>query len=887
MGAGCSAKRKPSKKSITSADCSGKRLSVKFGPQLRKFEKNPLERPSCEYSDAQFARVDEKSKSRQDIEFIKIALSKHIVFTNLTEDQLNSVIVHMKYYRLEANEVVFQQGSMGSIFFVVAHGKLEVLIDGNKVNALKPQDTFGDYALMHDTPRTATVRTTESTSLWGLDRKTFRTTLDQLNAQEYAENRKLLKTIPVFKILSNTQMESLINTVKVSMYACSQVVVNEGEFGDLLFIIKQGTVVCSISGENLRTLEKGEYFGEKALLENNNRRTATITAAENVKCLTIGRDDLTHLLGTSLQLIVHKNSQRIALDKNELLKVFTKTQYERLINRTEVKEIPQSVRVIEASTKKSEALVMILKGSLQSSDGSSHFQTYDIIGAEEMINDSSDVFEHDLFAVGEVNIGYISRQSFFEAIGGNYFEVTVNNESIKLLKKVELFKNLTEDQYEDLIKVLKLEEFQSNCIIFNEAHPGDSLYLIKEGIVEIHKNNQVVRTITKNDYFGERSLLLEEIRSATVKAKTDTKCLVLHKSDFFKLMDEKLRSILFKRIQLQDDSIQLSDLKIVKSIGKGTFGHVFLVVHKTKRTLFALKTVNKKKIQAFEIEANLMMERKILLQIDHILIVKLVKTFRDKERLYFLCEYINGVNLCDILNKLNVVAVSDAKFYMACIFSMLEHLHERNIIYRDLCPSNLMIDEEGYPKLIDFGSAKIIRGRTYTIATTPAHYMAPEIISGHGYSLSADYWSAGVILFELLFEYLPFASDEKDPYMIYESVLQANLVFPEASDNKDKIKDLICQFLNKNPGSRLPGAFEALKAHPWFISINWDKVVRRALPTPYKPMLASLAREIEAASKQKTSKANIIQEVEKNDIIPKIRITGERVSSNWDDEFDT
>ena len=168
------------------------------------------------------------------------------------------------------------------------------------------------------------------------------------------------------------------------------------------------------------------------------------------------------------------------------------------------------------------------------------------------------------------------------------------------------------------------------------------------------------------------------------------------------------------------------------------FGNVFLVADKNRSRLYALKTVSRKKIERYEIQENLILERKILLQLDHMLILKLVRTFKDARRIYFLTEFVRGLDLFDVLRQLNLVSDRDSKFYTACLILMFEHLHERDIIYRDLKPENVMVDEDGYPKLIDFGRAKIVQGRTYTVVGTP-HYMAPEVIVGKGYSLAADY----------------------------------------------------------------------------------------------------------------------------------------------------
>lgn len=193
------------------------------------------------------------------------------------------------------------------------------------------------------------------------------------------------------------------------------------------------------------------------------------------------------------------------------------------------------------------------------------------------------------------------------------------------------------------------------------------------------------------------------------------------------------------------------------------FGNVFLVVHKEKRSLFALKCVDRGKVEQYQIHQNLVLERKIMMQLDHTFIVKLIKTFKDEYRIYFLLEFVRGMDLFDVLRELNLTSNDDAKFYIASLIMILEHLHERDIIYRDLKPENVMVDEEGYCKLIDFGTAKIVEGRTFTVIGTP-QYMAPEVITGKGYTVVADYWSVGVMLFEFVCGRVPFGEEDDDPY---------------------------------------------------------------------------------------------------------------------------
>jgi cGMP-dependent protein kinase len=157
------------------------------------------------------------------------------------------------------------------------------------------------------------------------------------------------------------------------------------------------------------------------------------------------------------------------------------------------------------------------------------------------------------------------------------------------------------------------------------------------------------------------------------------------------------------------------------------------------------------------------------------------------------------------------------------MLEMIGYLHDRNIIYRDLKPENIMIDHEGYPKLIDFGTAKSIDGRTYTMIGTP-HYMAPEIILGKGYTYAVDYWSIGVILFELICGTLPFGNSSKDAYEIYEYILEGRYIFPHFIHKGFPSQKIIDTLLDKNPPLRLRSQHGDIRNADWFSSINWDDV---------------------------------------------------------------
>jgi cGMP-dependent protein kinase len=145
-----------------------------------------------------------------------------------------------------------------------------------------------------------------------------------------------------------------------------------------------------------------------------------------------------------------------------------------------------------------------------------------------------------------------------------------------------------------------------------------------------------------------------------------------------------------------------------------------------------------------------------------------------------------------------------------------------------------MIDEDGYPKLIDFGTAKIFSGRTYTTLGTP-HYMAPEIIIRNGYNSSVDLWSLGIMMYEIIFGKVPFGSEEEDTKVIYEKILENKLDLRQSPYNGINYKSFIKQLLSINPAARMGGSIEKLRSHPWFMNFNWKRLNQRKLKPPYVP----------------------------------------------------
>ena len=279
----------------------------------------------------------------------------------------------------------------------------------------------------------------------------------------------------------------------------------------------------------------------------------------------------------------------------------------------------------------------------------------------------------------------------------------------------------------------------------------------------------------------------------------------------------------------------LEDFKHLKILGQGSFGKVVLVKNENNNKLYAMKILDKKFIVKKNQVSHTQTERVLLEKLKHPFIVKLNYAFQDSKRLYFLTEFLQGGELFFHLRRNSGYKEKAVRFYMCQILLALEYMHDNNYIYRDLKPENILIDKEGNIKLTDFGLSKIMppdEKTTYTMCGT-AEYLAPEILFGKGYDKTCDWFSFGVVLFEMFCGYHPFKSKGQriDPKIYLRKTYIPEKVGKTA-------KDLIEKLFVSNPKKRLGyKSADEVKNHPFFQGIDFDKVLKKEYKPPFIPKL--------------------------------------------------
>ena len=773
--------------------------------------------------------IHKGNSKKEDYDLIYNIIDKHLIMQTLTEQARNEIIVTMTLCKVKEGVTLFSEGQIGNYWYIVHEGNLEMFMNGKLKKKLERGSSFGEYAIINNAPRITTVKTISECKLWVMKREVFRKIIDFIFQLNYNENKSFLDSINL--PLEDSFKAILANNLLQQKYNSGDVICKEGDLGNCMYIIKEGEVNCIKNGKIIRVLKKGDNFGQKAIIEET-KRSLDVVAKTNCTLCSISVDFFKNQIGPNykeylyfsfINLAFHISKHFNMILTKMLLKVFSFFTYKNYQNHDIIFKKGETLE---------KKIYIILEGSIANKiTGYIEAKRYEFLYEDEIFENKPIQLTHDLIAEPDCVLAEIDLDKFQEILGGNLEKIQKTSIEKSSFENIAFFKNLSDDKIELLESKLKIESFDNGRKIINQGEIGDKFYIIKSGRVDFFVNSKYVRSLNEGEEFGARALIVSEKRSATAIANGKVTVYSLTANIFKSILETNLLNYFQKKIALEDNTIELKDLDSIKELGSGNFGFVNLVRSRKNKQLYAIKAQNLYQIKKEKLETCIDLEKNVLLKTDHPFIMKMVKYMKNENFIFFLMEYIKGKELWEVIRDIGLLNKEQTQFYSGSMLLAINYLHKKKVIYRDIKPENIMVNDIGYIKIIDFGTVKEIKERTSTIIGTP-HYMAPEIVKGGGYTFQVDIWSIAVCMYEFFCGKLPFGDDYDDPMDVYKSVFNENLTFPSYVHDQN-FKNLLDKMLRKAPTSRL-WKFEQIKNDAYFKGFEWNKLISLSLVPPYK-----------------------------------------------------
>ena len=719
--------------------------------------------------------LNKHNKEGKDSNLIDDCLISHCFLRALEKQARQEIIKEMSLFFIKSNVELFKQGAAPGCFYILKQGTCDILVNNEKKDTLQKGAYFGDTALLYGTCREYTVKTLTDCYVWVMEKKNFRKVIEHILHITYEDNNNNITRLPIFGIASHDQKIRIANNIYRETHLENKTIYEKGNMSNCIYILKDGSINLSKDGKLMKTLSKGECFGAFEVICKSNRVTEAI-AKEKTHLLTIPVFWLKNLYGDNYPSVLAISIIKLAFMNCPYLKKLNLKFLDEIFDFIKFRYFEKETEVVKSGEPKNSLIIVTIEGELLDNTGKVVCQRNNVLHGKEIFDDD----------MTKSQTAIRCRPNSFLAILRNidlkqHFKCSLKmlgekSSFIEQLRKVKLFRNLTNAKLELLSKKIKIEKVPNGKNVITQGEEGTRFYIIKKGQVDIIINGNYIRTMNENEYLGDRALFFKDKRSATAKAAHgDVEVYYLEKDAFETVIEKNLKDYLLERLYLQEDRVELKDLIYYMNLGSGSYGNVSLVKYTKNNHFYAIKNISCKQILYTQLHQNLELERSILVKIDHPFIVKLVKTMKDKNYVYFLMDFIKGKELFDVIRDIGLLNKFQTQFYGASIMLAVQYLHERKFIYRDIKPENIMVTANGYIKLIDFGTAKAIdkekdNDRTKTIIGTP-HYMAPEVILGEGYSFKVDFWSIAICMYEFMCGGVPFGENHEEAMDVYISII--------------------------------------------------------------------------------------------------------------------
>jgi len=698
----------------------------------------------------------------------------------------------------------------------------------------------------------------------------------------------IMKDIPLFAGWNPKRIQNFLSQFETVEFRKGEDLIVQEEVGDEFMIIVEGHCEVLVNGEKVLEVKEGDYVGELALMGDDNHRKATVRGITPTTVLACDRDIFQQNFSESN---FAKKQQRVrkavavktkkkdrpmsplaqtptmldpdtieflanAIADLELFRDFPHSDLQKLVGFMRKKHVMANQVIIKQGDENTDTFYVVGSGYFDILiDGNKIAEK----NKGECVGEIALMFDQPRNATVQAakdSVIWEMKRAEFRDVQEAFLQKT-NEEERQFLSAVPQFQTLSAHEINNLVAAFDRVEWPSGSIVIRQGDTPDDnskCYVLREGTVEWRVTDPEKARSPPNTgqmaapyIFGDLALKNNQPRAATIVTVEYCVIMEISRAEFNELLgplgDLQARKKTVTREQTERSmeftvDTPLSKLKELGVLGKGAFGLVTLVKDINHNKAYALKAIKKSQVVESGMEDYIVNEKNIMLKMGNPFLVNLCATYQDSKRLYFLLEVCLGGELFTVLRKKVYFLESTARFYTACVVEGFAYMHSKNIIYRDLKPENLVLDGNGYLKITDFGFAKEITANTFTFCGTP-DYLAPEVIKGTGHSFGVDWWTMGILLFEMLGSMAPFV--DHDVNAVYKKILKSHIKFPNFFSKS--ARKLILGLLRKKQTRRLgviAGGAQKIRDHEFFSEApgwDWTALQNQTMEPPMRPVV--------------------------------------------------
>lgn len=817
-------------------------------------------------STGQRQRIPKKDEDR---EFIITVLKKNKIFVDLDSSTIEEIIQIMRRVTVTDGMEMAVQGTFATNFYIIQDGRLEaydeymdnVMSHSSRLKAVYgPGDFFGDTSLIFKCPFLYSIVARTDCVLWALDQETFSRALSSnLGVQKTIET---LVEVPIFNALDDGLFSDTVLKFETTTYKPGEVIVEEDTVAKNFHVLMEGQVDLQaqwygvlkegVTERVSRSLSlPGQCFGDFEICFKQKHNQRYVAGPEGATMLSLKLEYFENI-SKFLLLASDVNLRISVLYTLPIFATLTEDQVKGVAESFDFETFSEGSTIIKKG-EKGNKFYFLKSGKVSVLD--------EIKGQLKMVNQirghgsfgelallSDDTRNAFVVAESDVEVYSLKREDFRKLVNIAQ-DSNARERLLKVLTGIESLSKLAEKDISVLAEAMESKKITEGQKLITSGGINEKLYIVAKGELVLTKLRESENTrervrLLPGNFFGDKALIKTEKCTYDVTAARLSEVFVLSR-DMLEKACGSLEGIMQKdKLRSEEDemlqNMTTEDFEDKGIIGRGAFGLVKLVYDKTNKKYYALKSLIKNNIIEKQHQKHLAQEIKMLENLNHEMILMLKKKWQDQKYIYLLTDVCTGGDLYQEIKRTSGFEEEKCKFYVACLISIFSHLQNKKIVYRDLKPENLLLDDMGYLKLIDFGLAKQLKEneRAKTICGTP-EYVAPEILLNEGYGSAVDIWSIGILLYEMISTVTPFSAPTSKN--VLTNILQKKIQF--TSKKFDGISEECIEFiegcLKKEKTLRLGyKGVDELKGHRWFDNYTgstWNSIDRKVFKSPYIP----------------------------------------------------